>query len=111
MVRVRVTSNEISPEGDLVEHLAAAFEVRGQDVLITEGDERHVQLGLSVYSDLYGRQIEFDTDGEEWARNLPNAYRNGAIFAEAETVAHESGSAQDASAAERLVMRQALAAE
>jgi hypothetical protein len=80
-------------------------------VLITEGDERHVQLGLSVHSDLYGRQIDFDTDGEEWARNLPSAYRNGAIFAEAETVAHDSGSGEGAPAAERPVMRQALVAE
>jgi hypothetical protein len=30
--------------------------------------------------------IDFDTDGEEWARNLPTAYRNGAVYVYAEEV-------------------------
>jgi hypothetical protein len=86
MVSVSVFTNEIDSSGHLVERLAAAFQVDGQELEITEGDLRYVQLGMPVYSDRYGRLIDFETDGEEWARNLPSAYRNGAIGAQVEEV-------------------------
>jgi hypothetical protein len=111
MVRVRIIANEISPEGELVERLAAAFEVRGQEFELTEGEARYVQLGMPVYSDLYGSQIDFDTDGEEWARNLPSAYRNGGLIVDAETVAFGDGASRELKADDRLAARQALAAE
>jgi hypothetical protein len=79
MVRVSVFTNEIAPDGELVDHLAATFQVNGQELEITEGDPRFVQMGMPVYSDRYDEMIDFDTDGEEWARNLPRAYRNGAL--------------------------------
>lgn len=111
MVRVRILVNEIGPEGEPVERLAAAFEVRGQDLSLSEGDARYVQLGMPVYSDRYGRQIDFDTDGEEWARNLPSAYRNGAIAVEAETTALAALSGEALRDSERLAAPQAFAAE
>jgi hypothetical protein len=41
---------------------------------------------MPVYSERYGRMIDFDTDGEEWARNLPSAYRNGAMSVAVEEI-------------------------
>jgi hypothetical protein len=111
MVRVRILVNEISPEGELVERLAAAFEVRGQDLSLSEGDARYVQLGMPVYSERYGKQIDFDTDGEEWARNLPSAYRNGAIVVEAETAALGALRGEALQGGERLAAPQAFATE
>jgi hypothetical protein len=94
MINVSIFTNEIDADGQLVEHLAAAFRVSGQDVEFTDGDPRYAQIGMPVYSERYGRLIDFDTDGEEWARNLPSAYRNGAVAAHvqevAETSAHRS---------------------
>ena len=87
MIKVRVFRNEIRPDGELVDHLAAAFEVRGQELTVTDGKARYVQVGIPVYSERYGRLIDFDTDGEEWARNLSTAYRNGAVSMDAEEVA------------------------
>jgi hypothetical protein len=87
MVEVSVFTNEIRPDGELVDRLAAAFEVRGQKLTVTDGNARFVQVGMPVYSERYGRLIDFDTDGEEWARNLPAAYRNGAVNMHAEEIA------------------------
>jgi hypothetical protein len=86
MINVSIFTNEIHPDGQLVDHLAAAFEVREQELTLTEGSARFVQVGIPVYSERYGRLIDFDTDGEEWARNLPAAYRNGAVTVHAEEV-------------------------
>lgn len=79
MVKISLITNEIRPDGEFVDRLAAAFEVCGQQLTPAEGDARFIQVGIPVYSERYGRLIDFDTDGEEWARNLPSAYRNGAI--------------------------------
>lgn len=62
------------------------FEVHGQELTVTDGDARFIQVGIPVYSEHYGRLIDFDTDGEEWARNLPTAYRNGAVNVQVEEV-------------------------
>jgi len=86
MIKVSVFTNEIRPDGELVDRLAATFEVRGQELTVTDGDARFIQVGIPVYSDHYGRLIDFDTDGEEWARNLPAAYRNGAVNVHVEEV-------------------------
>ncbi|MGO9322539.1 MAG: hypothetical protein ACLQBY_17310 [Solirubrobacteraceae bacterium] len=87
MVKVSAFTNEIRPDGELVDHLAAAFEVRGQELTVTDGNARFIQAGMPVYSERYGRLIDFDTDGEEWARNLSSAHRNGAVNMCAEEVA------------------------
>lgn len=87
MIKVSVFTNEIRPDGELVDRLAAALEVSGQKLTVTEGDARFIQVGMPVYSERYGRLIDFDTDGEEWARNLPTAYRNGAVNMYAEEIA------------------------
>jgi hypothetical protein len=87
MIKVSVFTNEIRPDGELVDHLAAVFEVRGQELAVTDGNARFVQVGMPVYSERFGRLIDFDTDGEEWARNLPTAYRNGAVNMYAEEIA------------------------
>ncbi len=87
MIKVNAYTNEISPDGELVDRLAAAFEVSGQELTVTAGSARFIQVGMPVYSERYGRIIDFDTDGEEWARNLPGAYRNGAMNVYAEEVA------------------------
>jgi hypothetical protein len=84
MINVQLYSNEIGQDGELSEQLAVAFAVVGQDVLGIRGNPRYIQLGIPVYSEQYGRLIDFDTDGEEWARNLASAYRNGAVSAVAE---------------------------
>lgn len=86
MIRVSIFTNEIHPDGELVDRLAAAFEVRGQELDVTDGSERFVQIGMPVYSERYGRLIDFDTDGEEWARNLRGAYRNGAVSVSVEEI-------------------------
>jgi hypothetical protein len=79
MIRLNIFTNEIRPDGELVDRLAVAVEVRGQELNVTAGDPRFLQVGIPVYSERYGRLIDFDTDGEEWALNLPSAYRNGAV--------------------------------
>ncbi len=84
MIKVSVFTNEIRPDGELVDRLAVAFEVRGQELTVTEGSARFAQIGMPVFSERYGRLIDFDTDGEEWARNLSSAYRNGAVNVDAE---------------------------
>jgi hypothetical protein len=61
-------------------------QISGQELDVTEGSARYVQVGLPVYSERYGRMIDFDTDGEEWARNLPTAYRNGVMSVSAEEI-------------------------
>jgi hypothetical protein len=86
MIHVSIYTNEIRPDGELVDHLAAAFEVWGQELKVTEGSEEFVQIGMPVFSERYGHLIDFDTDGEEWARNLPTAYRNGGVIVAAEEV-------------------------
>lgn len=85
MIQVSIFTNEIRPDG-LVDRRAAAFEVRGQELCVTEGNVRFIQVGIPVYSERYGALIDFDTDGEEWARNLPGAYRNGAVSVSAEEI-------------------------
>jgi len=92
MIKVSIYTNEIRPDGELVDYLAAAFEVRGQELTLTAGDARFIQVGMPVYSERYGRLIDFDTDGEEWARNLPSAYRNGAVNTYAEEVGEPDAS-------------------
>jgi hypothetical protein len=87
MIKVSVFTNEIQPDGELVDRLAAAFEVRGRELTVTHGNARFLQVGMPVYSERHGRLIDFDTDSEEWARNLPTAYRNGAVNTYAEEIA------------------------
>jgi len=84
MIHLSIFTNEISPDGELVDRLAAACEVRGQQLELTDGDARFIQVGMPVFSERYNALIDFDTDGEEWARNLPSAYRNGAVTVTAE---------------------------
>jgi hypothetical protein len=86
MIRLNIFTNEIRPDGELVDRLAVAIEVRGQELVLTEGEMRFLQVGMPVYSERYNRMIDFDTDGEEWARSLPSAYRNGAVNVSAEEV-------------------------
>lgn len=107
MIRVSIFTNEISPDGEMVDRLAAAFEVREQELVLTEGEARYVQVGMPVYSELHGRQIDFDTDGEEWARNLPSAYRNGGVAVEVEEVMGEARASQHAVSAPALAVEQA----
>jgi len=92
MIKVSIFANEIRAEGELVDHLAAVFEVRGQKLTLTKGDAHFIQRGMPVYSERYDRLIDFDTDGEEWARNLPTAYRNGAVYVYAEEVLEPAAS-------------------
>jgi hypothetical protein len=91
MVKVSVFTNEIRSDGELVDRLAAAFEVRGQELTVTDGSARFIQVGMPVYSERHGGLVDFDTDGEEWARNLPTAYRNGAVNMYAEEVVEPAG--------------------
>jgi len=86
MILLQIFTNEIRPDGELVHQLAASVEVRGQELVLIEGSLRFLQVGMPVYSESYGRLIDFDTDGEEWARNLPSAYRNGAVNVTAEEI-------------------------
>jgi hypothetical protein len=86
MIQVSIYTNEIRSDGQLVDRLAATFEVWGQDLKFIEGSEEFVQIGIPVFSERYGNLIDFDTDGEEWARNLPSAYRNGAVTVAAEEI-------------------------
>ena len=86
MIQLSIHTNEIRSDGQLVDRLAATFEVWGQDLKFIEGSEEFVQIGMPVFSERYGNLIDFDTDGEEWARNLPSAYRNGAVTVAAEEI-------------------------
>lgn len=106
MIKVNLSTNEISPDGELVDRLAAAFEVREQQLTVTDGDARLIQVGMPVYSERYGRLIDFDADGEEWARNLPSAYRNGAINVYADEVAEPVAAGSMRWAVEALASRQ-----
>lgn len=106
MVRVSIFRNEIVADGELVDRLAMVFEVRGQELTVVEGEGRWVQVGMPVYSERHGRLIDFDTDGEEWARNLPRAYRNGAVAAEAEEVVEKASAARSAEGASAVALGQ-----
>jgi hypothetical protein len=88
MIQVSIYTTQIL-EGELSQRLGARFTVRDQEIELLEGDGRLVQVGLPVFSERYGRQIDFDADGEEWARNLPYAYRNGSISAESEEIVEQ----------------------
>lgn len=88
MIKVSVFANEIHPDGELVDQLAATFEVDRQTLTVTVGNPRLIQAGIPVYSERHERLIDFDTDGEEWARSLPAAYRGGAVNAHAEEIEH-----------------------
>ena len=93
MILLQIFANEIRAEGELVNRLAAVFEIRGQKLTLTKGDAHFIQRGMPVCSERYDRLIDFNTDGEEWARNLPTAYRNGAMYVHAEEVLEPAGSA------------------
>src|SRR6202050_5955492 len=86
MVKVKIFPKETRPDGEFVDRLAATVQVRGQKLTVIDGNARFLQVGIPVYSERYGRLIDFDTDGEEWARNLPSAYRNGAVSVTAEEI-------------------------
>ncbi len=97
MIRLAVFTNEISPDGELIDHRAAACEVRGQELTMIDGGAEFIPIGMPVFSEHYGAMIDFDTDGEEWARNLPRAYRSGAVT----VVVEEFAEAAAAAASER----------
>lgn len=107
MIRLSIFRNEISPSGKLVDHLAATVQISGQELDVTAGSARYVQVGLPVYSERYGRLIDFDTNGEEWARNLPSAYRNGAVNVTAEEIIDKQFSVRRARRAPALADRHA----
>jgi hypothetical protein len=85
MVRATVYASTGEPEPTAV----ARLRVDGQELTI-DGNERYVQVGMPVYSPRHRRLIDFDTDPEEWVRNLPSAYRNGATYVEVEDTATEA---------------------
>lgn len=95
MIRLNIFTNEIGPEGELVDRLAAACEVRGQELAIVDGDPEFVPIGMPVFSEHYGGLIDFDIDGEEWARNLPSAYRNGAVTVTVEEIPEQASAAPE----------------
>lgn len=80
MVRVSIFTAASRPDSDCADRKpVAVFEVRGQALDVIEGSARFVEVGKPVYSERYGRPIDFDTDGEEWARELPSAYGTGEV--------------------------------
>jgi hypothetical protein len=99
LIRLSIYTNEIGAEGELVDHLAAACEVRGQQVAMTNGDAQFVPVGMPVFSERYGRLIDFEIDGEEWARNLPRAYRNGAMVVTVEEIPEPASASSEREAA------------
>jgi hypothetical protein len=89
MIRVNIFTNEDgSEDGEGVDRgkPVAVFEVRGQELDVIEGSARFIRVGMPVYSERYGRPIDFDTDGEEWARMLPSAYGEGEVSATVEEI-------------------------
>lgn len=50
--------------------------IEGEHVDV-EGDERIVDFSVPVTSLRTGEQLIFEDNKEEWARNLPDAYRSG----------------------------------
>jgi hypothetical protein len=98
MIVLKIFTNEIRSDGELVDRLAATAEVRGQELVLTEGSLRFLQVGMPVFSERYGRLIDFDTDGEEWARNLSSAYRNGAVNVTAEEIPASAAAASSSAA-------------
>jgi len=86
MIHINIYLEEISRSGRVTEELAAAFTVRGRDLVLETDDAQHVNLDLPVFSDERGEFITFTDAPEEWASLLPTAYRNGAIRAEAQAM-------------------------
>jgi hypothetical protein len=62
------------------ERVGAEFIVDRGTLQLIDGEHRWVQQELLVPSPRHERLIGFADDPEEWARNLPRAYRNGAIW-------------------------------
>lgn len=87
MIHVRIYTEEISRSGRATEELAAAFTVRDRELILTDGDVRHLNLGLPVFSEARGATITFMDAPEEWAALLPTAYRGGGIRAVAQEIA------------------------
>jgi len=46
MIRLSIFSNEINPSGKLVDRLAATVQISGQELDVTAGSARYVQVGL-----------------------------------------------------------------
>jgi hypothetical protein len=98
MIRLDVFTNEIGPDGELVDHRAATCEVCGHQLTMIDGGAEFIPIGMPVFSERYCAMIDFDTDGEEWARNLPRAYRSGAatvIVAEVSETATSAASERE----------------
>jgi hypothetical protein len=77
MVELQIRSPFLNEETNEVEWaVLTRLRVAGDTVEI-EGDEGLLDFSVPVVSLRTGELLLFEKDREEWARNLPNAYRAG----------------------------------
>jgi hypothetical protein len=77
MVELQIRSPVLNDETNEVEWtVRTQLRVSGEIVEV-EGDEQLIDFSVPVVSLRTGELLLFEKDREEWARNLPNAYRAG----------------------------------
>jgi hypothetical protein len=77
MVELQIRSPRLNEETQGVEwDVLVELRISGDEVDV-RGDERLIDFTVPVVSLRTGEPLLFDQDKEEWARNLPNAYRAG----------------------------------
>jgi hypothetical protein len=77
MVELQIRSPSLNEETREIEWVVLTrLRVSGEVVEI-EGDDQLLDFSVPVVSLRTGELLLFEKDSEEWARNLPNAYRAG----------------------------------
>src|SRR5688572_19797286 len=82
MVEVEIRAPVFDEEsGEVVWHARAFVRADGAELGIYGDDPRVIDPQLPVVSVATGRSVRGNDDPEEWARNLPHAYRAGDLVA------------------------------
>jgi len=80
MVKVEIRTPTYDEESQTIESILLAIVEADGSRLEIEGDKSCVPLD-PVISATTGRRVDASADPEEWARNLPHAYRAGDLVA------------------------------
>jgi hypothetical protein len=77
MVELQIRSPSLNEETREIEWVVLTRLRVAGEVVEVEGDDQLVDFSVPVVSLRTGELLLFEKDREEWARNLPNAYRAG----------------------------------
>lgn len=78
MVELQIRSPSLNEDTREIEWVVLTrLRVSSGDAVEIEGDDQLLDFSVPVVSLRTGELLLFEKDKEEWARNLPNAYRAG----------------------------------